>query len=390
MTRAWSTPADVQAAVRRRWDDGTLLRALAGAVAFDGVEVRLHGPRPGQIGEDVTAVQEWVARLDAGRGGDRRYSLQWREVGGRSFGRNRLPARAVVADLDQAWLLLGVRASVVDFEQILRWTSGYPAVRSWVCDHPLRALELRDDIPAIAAAYDWLDGHRGSQLYLRQISAPGVDTKFAERHRSVLAAMLGVPAAPRAFLDGLGLRAKPEFVRLRPGAALSQPRSFEGVAAGLSELAVRADEAATMAIEPRRALVVENEVSYLSVDVPADGVVIWGKGFDVDRVGRLPWLAGAVVRYWGDIDTHGFAILDRLRAWLPGTRSVLMDLDTLMHHRDRWVREERPTQSSLTRLTREEGDLYDDLVSDRLGDRVRPEQERIDWTWAQPQLDSCG
>ena len=101
-------------------------------------------------------------------------------------------------------------------------------------------------------------------------------------------------------------------------------------------------------------------------------------------------MAGAVVRYWGDIDTHGFAILDRLRAWLPGTRSVLMDLDTLMHHRDRWVREERPTQSSLTRLTREEGDLYDDLVSDRLGDRVRLEQERIDWTWAQPQLDSCG
>ena len=333
-------------------------------------------------------MQEWVARLDAGRDGDRRYSLQWREVGGRSFGRNRLPARAVVADLDQAWLLLGVRASVVDFEQILRWTSGYPAVRSWVCDHPLRALELRDDIPAIATAYDWLDGHRGSQLYLRQISAPGVDTKFAERHRSVLAAMLG--CQPRRAPSWTASACGPSRVRAAAaGAALSQPRSFEGVAAGLSELAVRADEAATMAIEPRRALVVENEVSYLSVDVPDDGVVIWGKGFDVDRVGRLPWLAGR----WcviGATSTRtalrsstgcgrGCRAPDRC-SWIS-TPLCTIGIDGCGRN---------DPQSSLTRLTREEGDLYDDLVSDRLGDRVRLEQERIDWTWAQPQLDSCG
>ena len=49
----------------------------------------------------------------------------------------------------------------------------------------------------------------------------------------------------------------------------------------------------------------------------------------------------------GDIDTHGFAILDRLRAWLPQTRSVLMDRDTLLAHRDRWVTEDRPAKSAL-------------------------------------------
>ncbi|BAK36531.1 hypothetical protein MLP_35170 [Microlunatus phosphovorus NM-1] len=38
---------------------------------------------------------------------------------------------------------------------------------------------------------------------------------------------------------------------------------------------------------------VENEITYLSVPVPDDGAVIWGKGFDIDKVGRLPWLAGA-------------------------------------------------------------------------------------------------
>jgi hypothetical protein len=103
-------------------------------------------------------------------------------------------------------------------------------------------------------------------------------------------------------------------------------------------------------------------------------------------VGRLPWLSGVDVVYWGDIDTHGFAILDRLRAWLPSARSVLMDRETLLAHRDRWVVEDRPARSALTRLTPEEQDVYTELLEDRLAQRVRLEQERIDWGWVQQRL----
>lgn len=393
MTRAWTTPADIAARVRRRWDDGALLRALAGAVAFDGIEVPLRGPKPSEIGDDVAAVRDWVAQLDAGRRDDRRYTLVWQGVGGRRIGRNQVPVRAAVRTLDQAWALLGVRPEVARFEEVLALVAGHPAMRGWVCDHPYRALALHDDMPRLVSAYTWLDGHRGSGLYLRQINARGVDTKFAEQHRGVLAAMLGVSSSANGFLAGLGLRAKPQFVRVRPAPSLvaavavdDSVGSPSGPPTALSELAVRTEDVAGLAIDPRRALVIENEITYLSVDVPTDGVVIWGKGFDVDRVGRLPWLAGAEVDYWGDVDTHGFAILDRLRAWLPDVRSVLMDRATLLAHRDRWVVEERPTHAALTRLTRDERDLYSDLVSDRFGDRVRLEQERIDWSWATQRL----
>jgi hypothetical protein len=149
---------------------------------------------------------------------------------------------------------------------------------------------------------------------------------------------------------------------------------------------MRPTELAELSIRPRTAIVVENEITYLSVDVPKDGLVLWGKGFDVDKVGRLPWLADIKVLYWGDIDTHGFAILDRLRAWLPQTRSAMMDRETLLAHQDRWVSEERPASSSLTRLTRAEQDLFADLVTDALGERIRLEQERVDWRWAETRL----
>lgn len=379
MSKAWTTPADIAAKVRRRWDDGSLLRSHATGVSFEAIEVPLRGPKASEIGEDLGAVRDWIANLDAGRRDDRRYSLQWQSVGGRHIGRNELPTRAAVSSLTQAWTLLGVREPVQRYDQILAVVEGHPAVRAWVVDHPHRALELHHAIPELVTAHAWLDSHRHSGRYLREISAPGVDTKFAEKHRAVLAAMLGVPSTASGFLSALGLRSKAELVRIRPSSSLGLP-------APLTEMAVRATELAELAIEPRAAVVIENEITYLSVDVPTEGAVIWGKGFDVDKVGRLPWLSDADIIYWGDIDTHGFAILDRLRAWLPQTRSVLMDRDTLLTHRDRWVREDRPAKSSLTRLTADERDLYADLVGDALGERVRLEQERIDWRWVQDRL----
>jgi hypothetical protein len=351
-----------------------MLRAYADGGPLDSIEVPLRGPTASQIGADLGASRDWVARLDAGRRDDTRYTLEWTSIGGRHIGHNRVPSRAVVSRFEQAWSLLGVARDVRRFDEIMALVAPHPAVRAWVVGYPHRAVALHAEMPGLLAAYRWLEEHRGSNRYLREISAPGVDTKFAERHRPVLAAMLGVPTTPTGFLSGLGLRLKPEFIRLRVATSLGLP-------APLSELSVRTDEASELAIAPRTAVVIENEITYLSVDVPVDGVVIWGKGFDVAHVGRLPWLANAEVVYWGDIDTHGFAILNRLRAWLPQTRSVLMDRRTLLAHRQRWGAEERPTTARLGRLTPDEQDLYRDLVADRLGQRLRLEQERIDWAW---------
>ena len=63
-----------------------------------------------------------------------------------------------------------------------------------------------------------------------------------------------------------------------------------------------------------------------------------------------------------------------------------MDRETLLAHRDRWVTEDRSAKSVLTRLTPDERDLYSELVGDGLGERVRLEQERIDWHWVEQRL----
>jgi hypothetical protein len=253
-------------------------------------------------------------------------------------------------------------------------------VRDWVGAHPHEALAVSADWEAMLTAYRWLDAARGSGRHLREIDVPGVDTKFVERHRAVLARLLGADRAPDAFARSLGLRTPPPLVRLRfDPVVLNLPES-------LTEATFRVSELSAVPATVRTAVIVENEATFLAVPIPKCGIVLWGRGFEVDRAGSLPWLTDAAVHYWGDLDTHGFAILDRLRAWLPHTQSFLMDRHTLLQHRDRWVVEERPTAAALARLTEPEAQLYSDLVSDRLGERVRLEQERIDWSWAAARL----
>lgn len=86
--------------------------------------------------------------------------------------------------------------------------------------------------------------------------------------------------------------------------------------------------------------------------------------------------------YWGDLDTHGFRILDELRAVHPHVVSVLMDEATLLAHRDAWGSEPSPSMAALTRLTAEESALYEALGNDTYGPAVRLEQELIRWDWA--------
>ena len=379
MSPPWSGVADIRARVRRRWDDGTLLRHHAAGEPLPVIEVPLRRPRAAEIGDDLGAVRDWVAALDAGRRGGAHYELTYAAVGGRLIGRNELPARAVVGEYAQAWALLGVSAEVRAFDRILAVVAQEPVLREWVAQHPVRALQVGPAWEGVLRAYRWLTGARGSGRYLREGDAPGVDTKFIDQHRGLLAQLLGVPAPTPGFVAALGLRGKPELVRLRAHPSLD-------VLGGFSEAVLRLEELVTVDVAVRTALIVENEISYLSVPVPEGGVVVWGKGFEVDRAGSLPWLQDAAVHYWGDLDTHGFAILHQLRAWLPQARSVLMDRQTLLEHRERWGQEPSPTAARLDRLTPEEAALYADLVSDRFGERLRLEQERIDWAWVQERL----
>jgi hypothetical protein len=117
-------------------------------------------------------------------------------------------------------------------------------------------------------------------------------------------------------------------------------------------------------------------------------MVIFGLGYGLERLAEVGWLRSVEVHYWGDIDTHGFGILNQLRANLPEARSFLMDQATLQAHRTLWGREpaDRRYTGDTSRLSRDEYALFEDLLAGRYGERVRLEQERIGYGWLETAL----
>ena len=130
----------------------------------------------------------------------------------------------------------------------------------------------------------------------------------------------------------------------------------------------------------------ENEVNFLAFPPVPNSIVVFGAGYGFDVLAGTRWLHQCRIHYWGDIDTHGFAILDQLRTHLPHAESLLMDRPTLMAHTAQWGEEPQALVRDLPRLDAQEAALFDALRDNRLRPRLRLEQERIGFGWLQQAL----
>jgi hypothetical protein len=368
----WTRPAEVRAKLGRKWQSGVLLAAFSSGQPWEPLGVPIRGPAPGEIAERLGAVQEWVADWQrAGRGPLR---VEYRQIGGRSVGSNLIPCRAWLDSYEQVWKLLGVVGDVLQLTELTEATeAACPRLVPWVQQHPMRTLRVADRWQRLLATVRWIDERQLPGMYVRQVDVPGVDTKFVEHNRGILTELLDVQLPSERvdvgagdFERRYGFRRKPAYVRFRVD---------DG--GGWRELTVRAEDFAAAPAGVTRAYVLENEITYLASPCPPGAMLVLGGGYAVPVLESLEWLGGLDLVYWGDIDTHGFVILDRMRERFPRVRSMLMDRTTLLAHLDQWVTEPNPATSRLEFLDSDEAALYADLVADRLGRSVRLEQERI-------------
>jgi hypothetical protein len=342
---------------------------------------------------DPAQVRAWALAWQAWPGPG---EVCWEERQWPRLGRQRLPAALMLATAEAAADLAGEgerwrravsrrRRLEEEPESPIQVPGGmrvYEALADWP----------DADIERLAALLRWVGAHRASGLYLRQLPVPGMDSKWIEQRRGVItdfAAALpwnrqldhvgadeqGAGPVARDLHGLLGLVRGP--VRLRLRVLCAELRRHVG---GLVDIEAPRSELARIDWQPRRVLVVENLESALALpDLP--GTVVFMKlGHAVSLLAGIPWLQRAAVRYWGDIDSHGLAILGRARLVIPHVESVLMDGDTLLVHRALWVQEPEPWAGSPPlALTAPERTLFDHLMAGTWGPRIRLEQERIPW-----------
>jgi hypothetical protein len=388
----WTGPAELTRQVERLWERGRILGAAVGGESLFPLRLRLRGPTRSDLADRFDDVRRWIGELEESSKGVRGYGydLEWTGSRHRQLGRNRWPSGAMVETEDDALRLIGKRRDAARFREIVAATeASFPALREWLSRSPLTALEHAPHWSRVLAVLAWFREHPRCGHYLRQLDIPGVDTKFIEDHRGLIAALLervlppesidATAAGARGFEARYGLRCKPALVRFR---ILDRRLRLRG----LSDLTVPVGELAELRLDARRVFVTENEFNGLAFPELPGSIVIFGMGYRAELLAGIGWLAGVDVHYWGDIDTHGFGILDRLRGALPNARSFLMDRDTLLTHRALWVTEESGETRELNRLTDAERALYEELRGDRYGQKVRLEQERVGFAWVQRAL----
>ncbi len=386
----WTTPADLRARVLREWERGRLLSASLTGAALYPWRIPLKVPNAAILADRFDDARQWIrelaecAKTEAKPG----YRLEFQEINHRQIGRNHMPVAAWLDSEVDALALIGKRREAARFHELAGTIAGkFPALRDWLLRRPLRVLEQEDWI-RLLGVLDWIAAHPRSNVYLRQIDVPEVHSKFIERHRALLAELLELilpsdaldataPGGVAGFERRFGFRGKPALVRFR---------LLGGALHDFSDLSVPADEFARVSLPARRVFITENEINFLAFPALPDSLVIFGAGYGFDALAEASWLADRDLGYWGDIDTHGFAILDQLRGRFPHVRSLLMDRGTLMAHRSSWGREDTPTRRELLRLHPDEAGLYDDLRHDRIASALRLEQERIGYAWVRAAL----
>jgi hypothetical protein len=390
----WTSPADLTEQVLRLWDSGRLLACrIEGTVPFP-FSLRLRRPDAKALGERFGDVQQWIGRLKEGSRETRGfgYEIAWDEIGHRQVGRNRVPRGVTIPTESDALQLIGKEREARRFQELVSTTvTTFPGLVPWLARKPLLALQNAGDWNRILAVLAWFRDHHRADIYLRQADIPGVDTKFIETRKGLLMELLDLVlplqgydpqfSGAQAFERRYGLRTKPSLIRFR---LLDERLAIQG----LGDLAVPVAQFAGLATSAKRIFITENEVNGLSFPDAEHGLVVFGLGYGIEVLSSVEWLREREIFYWGDIDTHGFAMLDRLRANFPHARSLLMDRETLLSHRRSWGREERPFLGSLSRLTGDERALFDDLQQNRLGERLRLEQEQIGFGWVRHELRS--
>lgn len=383
-------PEQIRARARKLWASGQALRGWLRAEPLFPFQIPFRKPSAQEWLDRYAELRAQVEQLEAGskeRVGSG-YTVLFKEIAHQKLGRLRVPERVAFEGVEDLAASIGEGATLKRFQGLVgRVRVREPRLLDWLAEQPFSALENELAVPRLLAVAAYLQANPRPKRFARELGIAGVDSKFIEEYRGVLSDWLDRLLPPEAvdlsarglsdhgFERRFGLRYEEPPIRFR---WLDRRLAL---ASGITDAMVPVSQFVAYAPSCSTVFMTENKISFLTLPECSGALVVFGGGYAIDRLGNVPWLSDKTLHYWGDIDTHGFAILSRLRGYWPHARSLLMDRNTFILHRELWGEElqERRCLNDLAGLNSDEKALYDDLRCDRFGACLRLEQERIEY-----------
>ena len=346
------------------------------------IVVSLGSPTEHDVTENPSGIRAWISAWDNWKGiGE----VHWETRQWPRLGPQRIPLRfslispAQVAEAvgeQQRWAFSSERYNRLTYQwPVFANTSVLPRYFDVLADYDATNFER------LYSLLLWLENNPQSNLYLRQLPVEGLDTKWVEQRKSLVSDLVQAIRGQSLESDLFvlcGLR-RPRY-RVRVRVLCANLRKAVG---GVEDLEAPLEEIAALPVTPGSIIIVENLETGLALGDTPGAIAFMKLGNAVNILASIPWVQNTDAVYWGDVDTHGYVILDRARRILPGLKSVLMDKATLLKHRNLWG-EEFPQNcgAELPNLLGHEIEVYEGLRRQTWGRNIRLEQERIPWAAA--------
>lgn len=383
------TVADIKEFAQKSWSRGDVLRsAVTGEPQFP---LRLRFKKTGgqHAVDSFSEVQRWLSELNSSSKEARGFgfTVEFSEVNHRKLGRQNLPSDIRFDTPEDLARYAGKLREMNSFLATFNTTkTRNNQVAAWMAEQPIKVVPHLSDWDKILDVIEFLLANPKPGIYLRQMTLPGIDTKFFEAKRSILSEIL-TRCMPEGTYDGIitgltkngferryGFLYDESLVRYRildnnilPGSA------YRDISIPLGDFAKHDIPGCHTVI------IAENKVNGLAFPPVPGGIVIFGLGYGVGDIAQAAWLKNKRVLYWGDIDTHGYGILSMLRGKITHLESILMSGDDIDQYRS--IAGVEPTETRRTdiliNLTEDEQEAYSRLLPGGDSDGLRIEQERI-------------
>ena len=316
------------------------------------------------------------------------YTLEYQVQQKRASGTQTVPVRVVIETEQDFLRLIEKDAEFSQFcHDIALIRACLPQLEAWMRRYPQGVIEQHAIWSDLLTVCHYFLEHLRPQMYIRELPI-SVHTKFIEQHRGTVRELLEEILPTEAMTpDGVtfeqrfGLREKEPLVRVR----LLNEQLHKGYNLPLTELSVPVSQFAALdLLRGQRCIITENEMTFLTLPSRRNAFALFGGGFMVNNLARVPLLAECPIYYWGDLDAQGFLILSRLRSLYPHVTSVMMDWETFSTFVEYCVESTPCLVRQLPHLTFEEHDLFVYLAERNL----RLEQEHISHSYVVRQFEA--
>jgi len=368
------------------WQHGDFYRAYLQNKPYFPLEISLKKIAAQSLLNHYGELQDAIIllRQDAKKQG---YMITDKQISHRQLGEQKIP---ILITFSNETVFLNYLAKASEFSQFKTLSQQslqqHPILLDWLIRYPFKLIKFAKIWRQLLIVCTYFKARPQMNCYLRQLDIEGIDSKFIEQHKAILNELLTQmlePSAYQAEIIGLSHHGFERRYGLRYDLPLIRFRILDAALTlhGLTDLSLPVNEFKPLKLNVQVVFIVENKISGLAFPNYPEALVIFGLGYAVNLLAKIQCLQNCKIYYWGDIDTHGFAILSRLRHHYPQAKSLLMDNETFEKFAHLTVKEpvETAEKKSLSHLNNEENILYQRLQDSLL----RLEQERLSFSYLQ-------